>query len=159
MKRKYTGLMWAMAAAPATALAQPAPTGSTAPTDGSTVVQEVVVTRDKAGLIDQKPDSTVFGLAKPLIDTPRTATFISNTTLQRYGVVTVDDLVALAPGAFTASYYGVPGALNLRGTLAETYFRGFKLIENRGTYTTPIADAAQIDVVNGSMDPARSAAI
>jgi hypothetical protein len=32
-----------------------------------------------------------------------------------------------------------------RGTLAENYYRGFKRIENRGTYTTPIGDAAPIE--------------
>lgn len=141
----------AVLALPSTALAQvSASAGETPPT---TTVQEVVVTRDKAGLIDLKPDATVFGLDKPLIETPRTATFISDTTLKRYGMTTVNDLVELAPGSFTASFYGVAGALNLRGTLAETYFRGFKTIENRGTFTTPIGDAAQIDVVNGPPSP------
>ncbi len=138
---------------PALAAAQPvaAQTGDAAPP--STAVSEVVVTRDKAGLLEKKPDATVLGLDKPLMETPRTATFIGDVTLERYGATTVDDLVALSPGAFTASYYGVPGALNLRGTLAETYFRGFKTIENRGTYTTPIGDAARIDIVNGPPSP------
>ncbi|MGC1302314.1 MAG: TonB-dependent receptor [Caulobacteraceae bacterium] len=117
--------------------------------DTGATVQTVVVTRDKAGLLDRQAGATVLGLDKPLLETPRSATTVSDVTLQRYGVQTVDDLVGLAPGAFTASYYGVAGALNLRGTLAETYFRGFKLIENRGTYTTPIGDASQIDVVRG----------
>ncbi len=119
----------------------------------ASAVSEVVVTRDRAGLLEKKPDSTVFGLDLPLIRTPRTATFVSDTTLERYGATTVNDLVSLSPGAFTASYYGVPGALNLRGTLAEAYFRGFKTIENRGTYATPIGDAARIDIVNGPPSP------
>ncbi|WP_254063068.1 TonB-dependent siderophore receptor [Caulobacter sp. S45] len=120
---------------------------------GATTVQAVVVVADKAGLLSRKAGNVVLGIDKPLSETPRSATTISDTTLQRYGAQTVNDLVALSPGAFTASYYGVAGALNLRGTLAETYFRGFKLIEDRGTYTTPIGDAAQIDIVRGPPSP------
>lgn len=112
-------------------------------------VGEVVVTADKAGLLERKPSDTVFGLAKPLIETPRSATFISDTTIQRYGIETINNLVAISPSSYTASFYGIPGSLNVRGTLADNYFQGFKLIENRGTYTTPIGDAAQIDVVRG----------
>ena len=120
----------------------------------ATVSPEVVVTaRDPAGLLERRPDATVFGLAKPLLATPRSASFVSAQTLERYGARTVDDLIAVAPGAFTDSYYGVPGALNLRGALADTYYDGFKRIENRGTYPTPIGAAERIDVVRGPPTP------
>ena len=76
-------------------------------------------------------------------------TAVSDTTLDRYGVTGVDTLTAITPSAYTASYYGVEGAVNLRGTLAESYFRGFKRAENRGTYTTPLGDAAEIEIVRG----------
>lgn len=124
------------------AQAQDSPTGT-----------EIVVTADRAGLLEKKPTSTVFGLKKPLIETPRSASFISDVTLQRYGVETIDDFVAVSPSSYTASFYGVPGELNIRGTLSENYFQGFKLVENRGTYTTPIGDAAQIDIVRGPPSP------
>jgi iron complex outermembrane receptor protein len=116
-------------------------------------VSEIVVTADKAGLLERKPSSTVFGLNKPLLDTARSATLISDTTIQRYGIKTIDNLTAIAPGTYTASFYGVPGVLNIRGTYAENYYQGFKLIENLGTYTTPIGDAARIDVVRGPPSP------
>ena len=117
----------------------------------------VVTARDQAGLLERLPSDTLLGLAKPLIATPRSASFISSQTLARYGVQTVDRLGAVTPGAYTASFFGVPGSLNVRGTLAETYVRGFKRIENRGTYSTPIADAARIDIVllNGDPNPRR----
>ena len=124
------------------ALADPAP-------DPQTVEAVTVKAKDAAGLLQQKVDATVFGLDKPLIETARSASYASAETLSRYGVKSIDDLVALAPGAFTDSYYGVAGALNLRGTLAETYFRGFKRIENRGTYTTPLGAADDIEIVRG----------
>src|SRR5476651_1019450 len=72
-----------------------------------------------------------------LIETPRAATMITDTNIQRYGIQTIDQLTTVAPGTFTASFYGVPGTLNVRGTLAENYFEGFKLITNWGTYATP----------------------
>jgi iron complex outermembrane receptor protein len=116
-------------------------------------VSEVVVTADKAGLLERRPSSTVFGIDKPLIETPRSASFVSDTTLDRYGIQTLDRLTAISPGAYTASYYGVSGSVETRGALAENYFRGFKRIENRGTYTTPIGDAAQIEVLRGPPTP------
>ncbi|MCI3132389.1 TonB-dependent siderophore receptor [Phenylobacterium aquaticum] len=118
-----------------------------------TVDEVVVVARDKAGLLEKAPSDSVFGLDKALIETPRSASFASDLTLQRYGVQSIDDLTAISPGTYTASFYGVPGALNIRGTLAENYFRGFKRIENRGTYSTPIGDAAQIEIVRGPPTP------
>ncbi|QUD87152.1 TonB-dependent siderophore receptor [Phenylobacterium montanum] len=118
-----------------------------------TPATEIVVTADKAGLLERKPSSTVFGLKKPLIETPRAASFVSDLTLDRYGIQTLDKLTAVSPGTYTASFYGVPGSVQIRGTLAENYFRGFKRIEDRGTYATPIGDAAQINIVRGPPTP------
>ena len=118
-----------------------------------TVDAVVVTARDQAGLLERAPSDTVLGISKPLIETARSASFISDQTLARYGVRTVDGLGAVTPGAYTASFFGVPGSLNVRGTLAENYFRGFKRLENRGTYSTPIGDAARIDVVRGPPTP------
>jgi iron complex outermembrane receptor protein len=116
-------------------------------------VSAVVVTADRAGLLERKPNDTVFGLTKPLIETPRSASLVSATTIQRYGIDTINDFVAISPSTYTASFYGVPGSLDVRGTLAENYFNGFKLIEDRGTYSTPIGDAAQIQIVRGPPTP------
>lgn len=116
-------------------------------------VSEVVVTADPVGLLERRPSAAVLGLPVPLLETPRSASFVSAQTLERYGVRTVEDLIEVSPGAFTASYYGVPGALNLRGTLAETYFDGFRRIENRGTYPTPLGAAERVEIVRGPPTP------
>jgi iron complex outermembrane receptor protein len=118
-----------------------------------TVDEILVKARDKAGLLEKQPNNTVFGIDKPLLETPRSASFVSDVTLQRYGIESIDGLTAVSPGTYTASFYGVPGALNIRGTLAENYFRGFKRIENRGTYSTPIGAADQIQIVRGPPTP------
>jgi iron complex outermembrane receptor protein len=115
--------------------------------------ETVVVTGDAARLIETTPNSTAFGLPLTLIDTPRAETVISDTTISRYGIEAVDALTAISPSTYTASYYGVEGAVDVRGTLAETYFRGFKRAENRGTYTTPIGDASQIEILRGPPSP------
>ncbi len=119
----------------------------------SAVEALTVTARDPAGLLERSPSDAVFGLAIPLLETPRAASFASGATLDRYGVRTVDDLVAVSPGAFTDSYYGVPGSLSLRGTLAENYFRGFKRVENRGTYPTPLPAAERVEIVRGPPSP------
>jgi iron complex outermembrane receptor protein len=111
--------------------------------------ETVTVTGDLVHLIPTAPDDTAFGLSKPLLETPRAVTLVSDVTLDRYGVEGVDDLTAITPSAYTASFYGVEGAVNLRGTLAESYFRGFKRGENRGTYATPLGDAAAIEILRG----------
>jgi len=113
----------------------------------------VIVARDKAGLLEKAPSNTVFGIDKPLIETPRSASLVSDLTLERYGVQTLDGVTKVAPGTHTASFYGVPGALNIRGNLAENYFRGFKRVENRGTYSTPIGGAARIEILRGPPTP------
>jgi len=124
----------------------------------ATAVDEVIVlARDKAGLLERQPSTTVFGLEKSLLETPRSASFVSDTTLARFGIETIDGLTAVSPGTYTASFYGVPGALNIRGTLAENYFRGFKRVENRGTYSTPIGGAARIEIVRGPPTPIHGA--
>ena len=117
------------------------------------LVSEVLVTADRAGLLERRPNSTVFGLDKPLIETPRSASFVSDVTLDRYGILTLDRLTAVSPGTYTDSFYGVAGSVEIRGTLAENYFQGFKRIENRGTYTTPIGDAAELQILRGPPEP------
>ena len=60
----------------------------------SQTVEAVTVTaRDPAGLLERRPSETVFGVAKPLLETPRAASFASGEALDRYGVRTVDDLI------------------------------------------------------------------
>lgn len=116
-------------------------------------VESVTVTGDPVHLLQAGGNAAAFGLDKPLIETPRSLTLVSDTTVARYGITGVNDLTAITPSAYTASYYGVEGAVSLRGTLAENYFRGFKRAENRGTYSTPLSDAAGIEILRGPPSP------
>jgi iron complex outermembrane receptor protein len=116
-------------------------------------VESITVTGDPVHLLQTRSNGVAFGLDKPLLETPRSITLVSDTTIARYGVEGVNDLTAITPSAYTASYYGVEGAVSLRGTLAENYFRGFKRVENRGTYSTPLGDAAGIEILRGPPSP------
>jgi iron complex outermembrane receptor protein len=93
------------------------------------------------------------GLDRSLQETPRSASRVSSDTIARYGMENVDDLVAAVPGAYTASFFGVPGNLNVRGTLADTYFQGFKRIENRGNFSSNLGAAAYVEVLRGPSSP------
>jgi iron complex outermembrane recepter protein len=116
-------------------------------------VESITVTGDPVHLLQTRANDTAFGLDKPLLETPRAVTLVSDATIARYGIAGVNDLTAITPSAYTASYYGVEGSVSLRGTLAENYFRGFKRAENRGTYSTPLADAAGIEILRGPPSP------
>ena len=115
--------------------------------------ESITVEGDPVHLLETRANAAAFGLDKPLIETPRAVTLVSDATIARYGIGGVNDLTAITPSAYTASYYGVEGSVSLRGTLAENYFRGFKRAENRGTYSTPLGDAAGIEILRGPPSP------
>ncbi|KHK93284.1 TonB-dependent siderophore receptor [Novosphingobium malaysiense] len=117
------------------------------PVDG-----EIIVT----GALDALPVSdvgSVFGFEKTLTETPRSASTISSEQIERFGITDIYDLVAQSPGAFTNSFFGVGGALDIRGTPGETYFRGMRRLDNPGNYPTPIAASDRIDIVRGPASP------
>lgn len=108
---------------------------------------------DLVDLIPNKPVDSVFGFNKSLLETPRSVTTISNEMLNKLNISELDDLVALSPGSFTQSFFGVAGSLDVRGTNGEVYFRGVRRIENPGNYPTPIGASDRIDIVRGPASP------
>lgn len=96
---------------------------------------------------------TVFGFDKTIAETPRSASTISSEQMERFGITDIYDLVAQSPGTFTNSFFGVGGALDIRGTPGEVYFRGVRRLDNPGNYPTPIAAAERIDIVRGPASP------
>lgn len=116
-----------------------------------TVVTEDTV--DDVGLIFTDPVDSIFGFNKTIEETPRSVSTISAETMSRYGMTNLNDLVILAPGTFTQSFFGVAGSLDVRGTPGETYFRGMKRLDNPGNYPTPIGASDRIDIVRGPASP------
>lgn len=108
---------------------------------------------DTMGLMPTEPVESVFGFDKTLLETPRSVTSVTAETIERLGINDIDDLVLISPGAFTQSFFGVAGALDVRGTPGETYFRGVRRLDNPGNYPTPIGASDRIDIVRGPASP------
>src|SRR6202453_4985150 len=124
----------------------------------NTELQEIVVTAaNLAGVIQERESDSAFGIDKVLVDTPRSVTAISDLLLDRYNIKTVYDFTAVAAGTYTGSYFGVPGSLNVRGTMADTYFNGFQQITNFATYPTPVDASSNVELVRGPPSPAYGA--
>lgn len=118
---------------------------------GTFVTEEQV--SDELGLLPTEPVDSIFGFGKTLLETPRSATTISTELMERFAINDIDDLVVLSPGAFTQSFFGVAGALDVRGTPGEVYFRGVRRLDNPGNYPTPIGASDRIDIVRGPASP------
>lgn len=122
------------------------------PVDAADAPAEIIVT----GALDALPVKNVgsiFGFDKTILETPRSASTISKEQIERFGITDIYDLVAQAPGTFTNSFFGVGGALDIRGTPGEVYFRGMRRLDNPGNYPTPIAASDRIDIVRGPASP------
>ena len=115
-------------------------------------IEEIVVTGDLDSLPGDEIRS-VFGFGKSLLETPRSVSAVSEEMMERFIVRDIDELIALAPGSFTQSFFGVAGTLDLRGTTGEAYFRGMRRLENAGNYPTPIAASSRVDIVRGPASP------
>ena len=126
--------------------------GAAAQAPGDAPLEEVVVVGDLGSLPDDDVQS-VFGFGKSLLHTPRSASTVSEEMMARFDMRDIDELIAVAPGSFTQSFFGVAGSLDIRGTPGETYFRGVRRLDNPGNYPTPIGASDRIDIVRGPASP------
>jgi iron complex outermembrane receptor protein len=123
-----------------------------APAEPSADVTEVIV-KGSLSALPVKGVGSVFGFNKTILETPRSASTISKEQIERFGVTEIYDLVAQSPGTFTNSFFGVGGALDIRGTPGEVYYRGMRRLDNAGNYPTPIGASDRIDIVRGPASP------
>ena len=107
-------------------------------TSGFTDEIEEIVVQGDLGSLPSKDVKSIFGFDKSILETPRSASSVSEEMMDRFNMYDIDELVALAPGSFTQSFFGVAGGLDVRGTPGETYFRGVRRLDNPGNYPTPI---------------------
>ncbi|WDF73891.1 TonB-dependent siderophore receptor [Novosphingobium sp. KACC 22771] len=112
-----------------------------------------IVVQGSLGALPLKDVGTIFGFNKNLVETPRSASTISKEQMERFGATEIYDLVAQSPGVFTNSFFGVGGALDIRGTPGEIYFRGMRRLDNPGNYPTPLGASDRIDIVRGPSSP------
>lgn len=126
-------------------------TGALAQDEEDVDVIQVVGTNLGALPVDNV--GSVFGFGKTLVETPRSVSTISAEQIERFGIDDIYGLVAQTPGTFTNSFFGVGGALDIRGQAGETYFRGVRRLDNPGNYPTPIGASDRIDIVRGPASP------
>ncbi len=112
----------------------------------------VTGTRDENSIMPGE-SSSAFGFDKSLLETPRSITEVSSDLIEAYGLRSVDDLVRVTPGAFTSSFFGIQGAIDIRGESADNYFRGFRRIANPGAFKTNIRGAKTLEIVRGPVSP------
>ena len=115
-------------------------------------IEEIIVKGSLRSLPTEDVGS-VFGFDKNLLETPRSASTISSEQMDRFDMRDIDELIALAPGTYTQSFFGVAGSLDVRGTTGEVYFRGIRRLDNPGNYPTPIGASQRIDIVRGPASP------
>ncbi len=113
-------------------------------------VSEVV---DDLSILPSEPSDGAFGLDLTLLETPRSVTEVSSDLIKSYGLRSVDDLVRLTPGAFTSSFFGIRGAMDIRGSAADNYFRGFRRVANPGAFNTIVRGAETLEVLRGPVSP------
>ena len=122
------------------------------PSDEDMETISITGVKDPNSLIPIESKSA-FGLDKSLVETPRSVTDISSDLIEAYGLRSVDDLVRITPGAFTSSFFGIQGAMDIRGESADNYFRGFRRIANPGAFKTNIRGAKGLEVMRGPVSP------
>lgn len=151
--RKRRALEWTISSLALCAVFSATPGAAwAADEDKSTEVEELVVTGEKIDFYDVLPDratDSVFGTSRELADTPRSVTLIESSLIDLYGIRSVNDFVNITPGSFTGNYFGVAGALDVRGERADNFFRGFRRIENRGNFPTAVGASQFTEIIKG----------
>ena len=123
--------------------------------DSGENIEEVVVTakRDYFSILPNQASDSSFGLDMSLVDTPRSVSEVREDLIQKFALRSVDDLVRLTPGAFTSSFFGIRGAMDIRGEPADNYFRGFRRIANPGAFNTIVRGAERLEILRGPVSP------
>lgn len=119
--------------------------------DATGLIDELIVKTDPVGLLEERNSSSVFGIERPLFEIPRSISVVSNTTMERYGIEDINDFITTTPGTFGGSFFGVPGAISVRGRRGENYFRGFKRITNNGFFPLPVGASSRVEIQRGTV--------
>ena len=112
-------------------------------------IDEVIVVGDPVGLMEERETDSVFGVNRSLVETPRSVSIVSDTTMDRYSIEDIDDFITTTPGTYGGSFFGVPGAISVRGRIGDNYFRGFKRITNNGFFPLPVGASERVEIVRG----------
>ncbi|HEX5046597.1 MAG TPA: TonB-dependent receptor plug domain-containing protein, partial [Gammaproteobacteria bacterium] len=118
-----------------------------------TVTDEIIVLADPHRVLPNSPSESSLGFNKPLLETPRSVSMISEETIDLFGLSAVEDLVKLVPGVYTTTRFGIQGGIDVRNVPADTYFRGMKRLNLQGHARSVLAAMDTIEVVKGPPSP------
>jgi iron complex outermembrane receptor protein len=120
---------------------------------GTPRLSVVEVWADPHRVLPNAASASSFGFAKPLLETPRSVSFISDETIDLFGLSAVEDLVRVVPGVFTTTRYGVQGAVDVRAVPADMFFRGMRRLSLQGHGRSVLAAMDTIEIVGGPPSP------
>jgi iron complex outermembrane receptor protein len=150
------GVLAASATAQESAPAAPpteAAAETAAPDADATSLSTIQVVEDPLRAVSNEPSASSFGFVKPLLETPRTVSFVSEEQISLFGVSAVEDLMRVVPGTYTTTRYGLQGGINVRGVSADMYYRGMKRLNMQGHVRTVLSAMDGIEVVKGPPSP------
>jgi iron complex outermembrane recepter protein len=116
-------------------------------------LSDIQVTEDPLRALSNEPSASSFGFAKPLLETPRAVSFVSEEQIRLFGISTVEDLTRVVPGTYTTTRYGLQGGINVRGVSSDMYYRGMKRLSMQGHVRTVLSAMDNIEVVKGPPSP------
>lgn len=151
----------AVAAVPIELLAQEATSSEESTTEQAsgeqssdvTALSDIAVTEDPLRAFSNEPSASSFGFVKPLLETPRSVSFVSEEQIRLFGISTVEDLTRVVPGTYTTTRYGLQGGVNVRGVSADMYYRGMKRLQMQGHVRTVLSAMDNIEIVKGPPSP------
>jgi len=106
---------------------------------------------DELGIMPSRPIEGFGAGYTSIKEIPRSITTVESSMIDQYNIENVNDFVRIAAGTYTGNYFGVPGALDVRGDRADNLFRGFRRVENRGNYPTPLGATEFVEIIKGPM--------
>jgi outer membrane receptor protein involved in Fe transport len=116
-------------------------------------LDEIKVFGDPRRVLPNEASTAAFGFSKPLLETPRAVSFISDETIQLFGLSAVEDLVRVVPGTFTTTRFGIQGSVDVRNVPADFFIRGMKRLSLQGHARSVLAALDTIEVVRGPPSP------
>lgn len=96
---------------------------------------------------------SALGFGKPLLETPRSISYVSSDAIDLFSLSAVEDLLRVVPNVFTTTRFGIQGSVDIRGVSADTYFRGMKRLTLQGHGRSVLAAMDSIEVVGGPASP------
>jgi outer membrane receptor protein involved in Fe transport len=120
---------------------------------GLAQLSDIEVISDPNRVLPNEATSSVVGFTKPLLETPRSVSFISGETIDLFGLSAVEDLVRVVPGTFTTTRFGIQGSVDIRNVPADMYFRGMKRLTLQGNGRSVLAAMDSIEIVRGPPSP------